>query len=180
MHAVTFRRLTEADLPTVARWLQHDHVRAWWRDPSSLADVEAHYLPAIRGDDPTDLFVVVRGSRDAGLVQSYRTVDHPEWAQTLAATGHALPASAGIDYLVGEPDLVGRGVGTVVVIAFTSDVFARYPDVDHIVAAPQSSNRASCRVLEKAGYERVWTGLLESDDPSDAGPAALYVRQRSA
>lgn len=47
------------------------------------------------------------------------------------------------------------------------------------MAAPQTANRASCRVLEKAGYELEWTGLLQSDDPSDAGPAALYVRQRT-
>jgi aminoglycoside 6'-N-acetyltransferase len=177
--AVTFRPLTEADLPTVARWLAEDHVRRWWRDPSDLAAVRAHHLPAIRGDDPTDLFVVVHDGRDAGLVQSYRTADHPDWAATLAATGHPLPASAGIDYLIGEPDLVGHGVGTAAVIAFTSDVLARYHDVDGVVAAPQLANRPSCRVLEKAGYEQVWTGVLESDDPSDAGPAALYLRGRT-
>jgi len=180
MHRVTFRPLAETDLPTVARWLEQDHVKAWWRDPSTLAAVEAHYLPAIRGEEPTDLFVVVDGTRDVGLVQSYRTADHPDWARTLAATGHALPTSAGIDYLIGEPDIVGRGVGSEVVVAFTAHVLARHADVDRIVATPQLANRASCRVLEKAGYELLWTGQLDSDDPSDAGPAALYVRTRSA
>lgn len=174
-----FRPLAEADLSAVAGWLQHEHVAAWWRDPSGLADVRARYLPAIRRDDPTDHFVVVRGSRAVGLVQSYRLADHPDWAATIAATGHVVPAAAGIDYLIGEPDLVGQGIGTAVVTAFTDEVFARYPDVDRIVASPQIANRASCRVLEKAGYELVWTGLLDSDDPSDAGPAALYVRDRS-
>lgn len=177
---VRFRPLAETDLPLVARWLQHDHVRAWWRDPSTLADVRAHYLPAIRGDDPTDLFVVVHEGRDAGLVQSYRVADHPDWARTLAATGHPMPGAAGIDYFVGEPDLIGRGVGTEVVAAFTVDVLDRHPDVDRIVATPQRANRASCRVLEKAGYELRWTGQLDSDDPSDAGPAALYVHPRPA
>ena len=62
--------------------------------------------------------------------------------------------------------------------AFTDFVFAADPDVERIVVTPQATNRASCRVLEKAGYDLVWTGMLDSDDPSDAGLAALCVRTR--
>lgn len=64
--------------------------------------------------------------------------------------------------------------------AFSADLFAAHPDIEVIVVAPQAANRASCRVLEKAGYERVWTGMLDSDDPSDAGLAAVYRLERSA
>lgn len=46
-----------------------------------------------------------------------------------------------------------------------------------IVVTPQQANRASCRVLEKAGYKLKWAGLLDADDPADAATAVLYVRR---
>ena len=50
----------------------------------------------------------------------------------------------------------------------------RYPDVRCVVAAPQQENVASWRALEKAGFTRAWSGVLDSDDPSDDGPAFVY------
>jgi len=173
---VTFRPLTEADLPTVARWLAAPHVREWWREPSSVEAVRAKYLPRIRGDVPTRVFIAGHGDEAIGLIQSYRIADHPEWADSLRSTVLELPDAVGIDYLVGDPCLVGRGIGFAMVEAFTDLVFATYPDVDRIVVTPQAANRSSCRVLEKAGYELRWTGALPSDHPSDAGDAALYVK----
>ena len=71
-----------------------------------------------------------------------------------------------------------RDHGSEAIAAFTSIVFADYLGVDSIVVTPQAANIPSCRVLEKAAYERMWVGMLDSDDPSDAGRAALCVRQR--
>ncbi len=47
-----------------------------------------------------------------------------------------------------------------------------------MAVAVQQDNRRSWRALEKAGYSRVFAGMIESDDPSDAGPSYLYVRLR--
>lgn len=179
MLTVSFRPLTEIDLPLVARWLREDHVQEWWKDPSAPAQVREKYLPRIVGDDPTHMYVIEFDGQDVGLIQSYRISDNLSWARAIACSGLVLASAAGIDYFIGEPDLVGRGIGTASIRAFTDLVFASYPDVDSIVVTPQAANEASCRVLAKAGYELAWTGLLDSDDPSDAGPAALYVRKRS-
>ena len=78
----------------------------------------------------------------------------------------------------GRADLIGRGIGSAVISAFSEALFEAFPDVTDIVVTPQAANAASCRILEKAGYERRWTGLLDSDDPGDAGPAAMYVLAR--
>lgn len=176
--AVAFRPLTEADLPVVARWLREEHVQEWWKDPSAPERVQEKYLPRILGNDPTDMYVVTFDGQDIGLIQSYRVRDHPSWAETIAGSGLAFPSAAGIDYLIGERDLVGQGIGSAAIRAFTDFVFAAYPDVESIVVTPQAANQASCRVLGEAGYELVWTGMLDSDDPSDSGPAAMYVRTR--
>jgi RimJ/RimL family protein N-acetyltransferase len=176
--AVAFRSLTEADLPAVARWLREVHVQEWWKDPSAPERVREKYLPRILGNDPTDMYVVMFDGHDIGLIQSYRVGDHPRWADTIAGSGLVFPSAAGIDYFIGERDYVGHGIGSAAIRAFTDLVFAAYPDVDEIVVTPQADNRASCRVLVKAGYELVWTGMLDSDDPSDSGLAALYRRTR--
>lgn len=175
---VQFRPLRAEDLPRVARWLATDHVRRWWLDPSDLDAVEAKYLPCIRGDDPTAIFLIISGDTPVGLIQSYRLVDEPDWSHSLEATGVEVGAAAGIDYFIGEVDVVGRGIGSAAIVAFTAEVYRRYPDVDQIIVTPQLANRASCRVLEKAGYKIAWTGQLESDHPSDADTAALYVHHR--
>jgi aminoglycoside 6'-N-acetyltransferase len=51
-------------------------------------------------------------------------------------------------------------------------------DIDVIVAAPQADNRASHRALEKAGFPLADERQLDSDDPSDAGPSAIYTLTR--
>ena len=173
-----FRRLVESDLPRLAGWLGAPHVAQWWRDPTDLEQVRTKYVPRIGGQDPTEVFVIVNDSQDIGIIQRYRLSGHPGWEKTLRESGLSSSKAAGIDYFIGVPEQVGRGTGTLAVREFVDLLFADYPDVEQIAVTPQEANRASCRVLEKAGFEPRWKGLLDSDDPADAGPAVLYVRRR--
>ena len=175
---VSFRPMVDADIEMMQRWLRQAHVQQWWKDPSAPDKVEEEHRDRVRGKDLTELLIIGWHGRDIGLIQRYRLDDEPEWARAIAGSGLTFPHGAGIDYAIGESALIGRGLGTAVVQAFSAEVFAVYPDVEVIVVTPQAGNRASCRVLEKAGYELVWTGLLDSEDPSDAGPAAMYVLRR--
>ena len=173
-----FRPLTEDDLELVAAWLATPHVRAWWRAPADIESVRAKYLPRIRGDEPTEVFVASLDGEPIGIIQRYRFLDHGSWAATIAATEHVFPGAAGIDYLIGDAARIGRGIGTAMIDRFSAQLFDELPDVDVIVVTPQADNRASCRALEGAGYEDVWHGRLDSDDPADDGPSAIYVRRR--
>lgn len=47
-----------------------------------------------------------------------------------------------------------------------------------IVTAPQADNYASRRALEKAGFTLLEERQLDSDDPSDDGPSAIYALMR--
>ncbi|HEY2673631.1 MAG TPA: GNAT family N-acetyltransferase [Rugosimonospora sp.] len=177
---VSLRPLTRDDLPRVARWLAEPHVAAWWHDPSDLAAVQARYLPCITGADPTEVFVMVVEGRAVGLIQRYMISDDPDWSRAMAAAGVRADRSAGIDYLIGDPELIGRGVGSTAIGTFTGLTFLRYPRADAVSVAVQQANRASWRALERAGFVRLWAGQLDSDDPSDAGPAYVYARNRAA
>jgi aminoglycoside 6'-N-acetyltransferase len=169
--------MSRDDLPLLHSWLLQPHVTAWWRDvPAGFATVEAEYGPCIDGDDPTELFAIEYDGRPVGMIQRYLIADEPEWWPVFDEICDVSNA-AGIDYLIGEPDAVGRGVGSAVIAAFSPLVFDWRP-VDSIVVTVQQANVASWRILEKAGYRRIYSGELNSTDPSDEGPEHVYVLGR--
>ena len=171
---ISFEPLCEADLPTLATWLSRPHVERWWREPCDLASVEERYRPLVDGSDPTDGFVVLLQGRPIGFAQSYRIDDDPEWrACVQQLVGDT--AGVGIDYLIGDADLVGRGIGRRMIAAFVDDCWRRYPLAERVVVVLQQDNAASWKALEASGFSRVWEGDVESGDPSDRGPSFLYV-----
>lgn len=182
MSPVTLRRMTRDDFPTLAQWLRTPHVEAWfpWEhaDMDAGQAVEAEYGPCIDGLDPTELFVIEHEARPVGFIQRYRIGDNPSWAAALAAAVDTVDA-VGFDYAIGVPEATGRGIGSEAIRVLAGDTFERYPDVASVVVAMQQANRPSWRALERAGFERRWAGLLDSPDPSDAGPSYVYVLARA-
>jgi len=153
-------------------------VQSWWREPHDLESIEARYGPSVDGEDPTEVFVVESRGEPVGMIQRYRHRDDPEWQRAVVAAG--VPAdAAGIDYLIGVESKTGRGLGTQMILRFVEDTFDRYPDASAVAVDVQQANRPSWRALERAGFHRLWAGALDSDDPSDEGPAYFYVRHRA-
>ena len=180
---VVLRPMTRGDFPLLAVWLRAPHLEAWfpWEhgEASPTEAVEAEYGPCIDGVDPTELFVVETDGRPVGFMQRYRISDNPSWAAALAVIGDT-SAAVGFDYAIGAVDATGRGVGTAAIRELLADTFGRYPEVDSVIVAMQQANRPSWRTLERVGFERRWAGLLDSPDPSDAGPSYIYVIRRAA
>lgn len=172
--AITFRRLERADLPRLARWQAEPHVARWWGPPPDLTELEKEYGPGIDGRDPTQVFIAEFDGAAIGLIQRYLTRDHPTWDRQMQ-----LPGAAGIDYYIGEPHLIGHGMGPGLISGFVEQFFRDYLDADCVAVGVLQENRASWRALEKAGFKRLRTQHLESDDPWDRGPGYLYVRWRS-
>ncbi len=170
---LAFRPLSRVDFPLVDRWLAEEHVARWWPEIASGGSAASAFGPCVDGNDPTEVFVVEDGGRALGLVQRYLLTDYPAWCD-----GVGMEAAAGIDYLIGKEALTGAGIGPRIIMAFTGLTLERYRNAESIVVAVQQANRASWRALEKAGYHRVFAGTIDSDDPSDAAPSYLYVRER--
>jgi aminoglycoside 6'-N-acetyltransferase len=176
---IGFRPVREADLPRLAGWLGQPHVAAWWCEPSDLAQVREKYLPCLDGRDPTELFLIEADGAPVGFIQRYLMSDNPEWVRSLAATGAEDAArAAGIDYLIGDAALTGRGIGSAAIKEFTALTLDRYPAVESLLVDVSQDNVASWRALERAGYTRCWSGEIESPDPSDEGPSYLYRKRR--
>jgi RimJ/RimL family protein N-acetyltransferase len=173
--SIVFQPLSREDFPLLACWLAAPHVLAWWRDALTTAEeLEREYGPPIDTVDPTRVFVFRVGETPVGMIQCYRHSDNPTWDRAVD-----VPSAAGIDYLIGEADYCGRGVGPQVIAAFVPVVFGLYPEIDTIVAVPQADNRASCRALEKVGFHLLGEREIDSGDPSDEGISAVYVLPRT-
>ena len=174
MTGIEFRPFDRADLPLLGAWLAEPLVARWWPSPDPSPEaLAAYYGPAIDGTDPSALFLAALEGAPFGFCETYRHADEPAWDRTIG-----LPNVAGIDYLIGEPARRGHGIGTRMIGAFCELVVERYPDVDGIAAVPQAANLASRRVLEHNGFRLVDVRTVESDDPGDAGPAAIYLLER--
>ncbi len=121
----------------------------WWRDPLEVA-VEKRRA-AIGGSRDVDHYVILLDGRPAGMIQTYGVSVDPEWQMLIGAEDGA----AGVDLLIGEPDLVGRGLGPQVLTAFAREVVFADPAVTAAVATVEEPNRRSWRAFEKAGFRHV-------------------------
>jgi len=173
-----FRRLKREDFALLSDWFSRPHVEPWWREAYDAGSIEKNYGPSVDGLEPTELFVIETGGSPIGFIQSYLLDDNPRWKSSLAPTGDH-ESAVGIDYLIGDVGLTGMGLGPQIINSFVGSTWERYQGASEIVVAVQQANRRSWRALEKAGFERTWSGNLESDDPTDAGPSFIYLRRRT-
>lgn len=146
---IEFRPLAEGDLPLVEEWLRREHVAPWWRD--DIGESIAEYRGAIEGREPTDHYLIVADGRPVGMIQTYLVSDYPGWDEIVQVG----PGVAGVDLLIGEPDLIGAGLGPRVLVEFARDVVFARPGTHAVVATVEEANRRSWRAFEKAGFLHV-------------------------
>jgi len=149
MTSFDFRRLVDADLPVLVTWMAADHAQPWFGEEPRTAELaRQHYADELAGTSATRMWIASLAGRQIGWVQDYPVVAYDDYAvrvQDLTAVA--------FDYLIGEPDLVGRGVGTQLVTTFCREVLCRdYPDAPRFVASPDVRNARSIHVLEKCGF----------------------------
>lgn len=121
-----FRRLVDADLPMLYRWLNEPGIVQWWEgDDVSWEGVVRDYGSG--ATDPTEHWVASLDGTDVGWIQCYAVVDEPEERGPWWALGIDRDA-AGIDYIIGDPALRRRGIGSAMIRAFVGDVvFGLHP-----------------------------------------------------
>ncbi len=164
---VTIRAFRPAHLELVGAWLEEPHVARWYLAGSSARDELEDLRRSVGGAGPTHLAIVLDGDRPVGWCQWYLLSAYPDHA---AAVGGA-PGDVGIDYAIGDPSCIGRGIGTRLVGALVEHLRRQHPG-SGIVADPQAANIASCRVLEHNRFELLGVRPLATE-PTGA-PMAIY------
>lgn len=165
---VALRAMTRGDLPDVARWRAEAHVLAWFAEdgPPDLRSVTEKYAARIDGRSPIRMWVAEVNGRSVGFLQDYRIRDVPGFPLLVPD-----PDTVGVDYAIGEPEWVGRGLGARVLWAWMARTRHRFPGSATYFAAPDHRNESSLRMLDKAGFQRgTWF-----DEPKSDGTTATVV-----
>jgi len=160
--AVGFRSVTEADLPLLHAWLNRPHLRQFYQKrPITLDEVRAEYAPAIRGEEPGRLHLALQEGRPFGYLQCYRNLDYPDYARELA-----LGDGTSIDFYIGEPDRLRRGLGKRMERSYVLDVvFPLYPAESHCYVCHEAANLAALACSQAAGF-RPLRDVIEAGQPS--------------
>ena len=166
-----FRPMVADDLRVLDEWIRRPHAIRWYGDHGSYEDVVSHYLPALEGRDPTDHYIVVLEGVPVGMVQTYVVADHPRYATLIGVEDSA---TAGVDIIIGEEELTGKGLGTEVLQRFVDEIVFAREQTARCVADPDVRNVASVRTFENAGFH----ATKEFFDPSDGQNHVLMQRAR--
>lgn len=172
------RPMTLNDLPMVATWMRRPHVAEWWSDDPTgeLADMSNE----LRAGGPTVYCIIELDDRPVGLLFRYRIDAYGEYVEELAAANVDLPERAwSMDYLIGEQDVVGRGVGTAMVRAACEDLWRSDERASCLLVPVHADNVRSWRVLEKCGFTRL-PGVfeMEPDTAAHDGRHVVYSLMR--
>jgi len=150
---ITFCKFDRSHFPLLQKWLAAPHVAVWWNERFDLRSLEAKYGPAIDGNEPIHVYLILAEGAPIGWIQWYRWRHFPAHAMQVGAE----PMSAGIDLAIGEIEMTGRGLGPAIIRDFGTHYIFTNSDVDAIVADPSARNRRSISAFRKAGFDIVDT-----------------------
>lgn len=171
---ICFRSLEPDDLGLLAAWLGEPHVHRWWyQDPANVDEDFGPTQRAERGEPGEDLIVLLDG-RPIGLVQRSLIAAFAEDLEPLERLVEVPDGAYSVDYLIGDIDLTGAGLGPRIISAVVDDLWGRQPEATCVIVPVAAANRASWRALEHAGFRRIGTGWLAPDNPIDDGSHVIY------
>ncbi|MBV9544339.1 MAG: GNAT family N-acetyltransferase [Chloroflexi bacterium] len=147
MPALSLRSMTAVDLDLVRVWLTEPHVARWYLSGSTIEEEIDDLEKCVTEEEPTHALMVVEHGRDIGWCQWYRCADYPEHARAVGAEANDI----GLDYAVGDPTRIGRGVGTALIGCLVAHIRKCHPGAG-LIADPDAANLASS---EGAREERV-------------------------
>jgi len=137
------RRFEQVDISLFKSWLYKEYIKIWYEEPEEwLKEVSSkefswvqHYIVEINGNA-------------IGFCQYYEYVKGNEtWHCNIDIEG-----TYSIDYLIGEENYLGKGIGKEMVKNLSELVF-KETDAKRIIVQPENDNQASSNTLLSAGYK---------------------------
>ncbi len=141
---ISLRAIQDEDLLTIRIWLYGERVRKWFTDPEEwLREIRE------RGGEFSFIrhFIASIDDTPFAFCQLYpcASANEEEYAM------YPREGTYSLDYMIGDDDFVGRGLGKAIVRALVDRVFT-LPDARLIVAKPDADNAPSRATLESCGF----------------------------
>ncbi|MGN8023058.1 GNAT family N-acetyltransferase [Phyllobacterium sp. 22229] len=148
--AITFRPASLSYLPLMAKWLMMPHMRdSYQPDPISPGEVAEEYGPLFSGETPDICHIAYYGELPFGYLQSYRNADYED---ELPALDHGIS----VDLFIGEPDYIGRGLGSLMLREYLAQVaFPHFSDERFAYITHEAGDLDAIRASEAAGFRPV-------------------------
>ena len=143
------RVFEDDDLLLLDKWLHKEHVKKWFEVPD-LCTIEdwLHEVKNRNGEFSwLSYFVALSDGLPVGFCTYYKCADAKEdWYE-----GISLDGVYSIDYLIGEDEHLGRGIGKKIIKKLAEMIFS-HENAKKIIVQPDKSNSASCGVLLSNGF----------------------------
>ena len=127
-------------------WLAMEHIKAHWQESDDEQELRQKFLVELpeRFVYP---FVISHQGTEIGYIQYY------DAARVGGGWWESEPnGTFGIDLLIGNPKLIGKGFGPAIINDFISFLKTREPAATSIIIDPAPSNARAIRAFEKAGF----------------------------
>lgn len=161
---IDVRPLRVADLPLLHQWLNAAHVRPGWFAAGTYPAGGYSYDAIVRdyggsaaGHGRVAAFVVAYGAVPIGYLQCWRVGDFLDYAGHFVDDPRQAATTASLDFLIGEVDYVGGGLGPLVLGGFLREVVFGASDIDGVVINPDPANVPAIRAYEKVGFRHAKT-----------------------
>lgn len=150
MSFMRFCPLTIADFNIMHEWFNQPHVQAFYSLHSWRFDeVEKKLMPYLSKTNPVKGFIASLKGTPVAYLQ-YSPLTHNPWPEQ-DLPDSVITNGAGIDFFIGAPSLIGKGLGSKVIDAFIRQViWAQY---EYCLADPDIHNLQSIKALNKCGFE---------------------------
>lgn len=145
LREISFRDFEQADVTLLRKWLSMPHVSEYWREDEE--GLEAKFPSGLRARGVVPFIVLIDG-QPAGYIQYYEAskIGGGWWSGMP-------PGMFGIDQFIGEPDMIGKGFGPLMIKTMCDYIFT-HMKASAIIADPAPDNRRAIRAYEKCGFEK--------------------------
>lgn len=156
---LSIRRMRDdrADYDLIVRWRNEPHVAEWWSTdddptPTTFDRVVGEFGPRTADAAWSIDCIISVGDRPIGFTQFYPWSAAADEAREMGVPD--VDGSYGLDIFIGDPDMVGRGIGSRAVALLSRHLFDAHGATAVALLTPVGNVRAH-RAYEKAGFRKV-------------------------
>ena len=146
---IQFHPVSDAHSEMLLRWLSTPEVRKWWGAPEEeLNSIMKHKEP---GAGDVDGYIVQVSETPTAYIQSWDATKLDENWKEEEPWLHDVPkGTLGIDILIGESNMIGKGLGGNIIKAFSEKLFSE--GAKRLMIDPDADNERAIRAYTKAGF----------------------------